>query len=382
MHKIVFLGLSLLVSAQLLAAEPPLRTDLNEQVVMLPVDKNFLGLSIELETTIFKPQGNGPFPLIVLNDGLDFGNPAFQPRARYTVVAEELVARGYVVALPMPRGVGKSTGTMIAASCDIGFLAEKNGKDTVNAIAQLKKLPFIDGNKIIVAGQSYGGLNTLAAASNDIAGLQLAVNFAGGLKYMSKDLTVAVCDWQKSLLEATAKFGASSKVESLWFYGQNDSLFPPDLVVKMRDAYQKGGAKVDLLQYGEFRKDAHGMFGTQVGFDTIWWPKLSAALQAKGLPTERLYPKSTTVVGTGYAKVDEIEKLPKNLKKACIDKYQSMQVEGIVPRAFAISAEGGCGFAADYDDTQFWAMQGCKAYSKSGDCKLYLVNDQVVWPKS
>jgi dienelactone hydrolase len=285
MHKIAFLGLSLLVSAQLMAAEPPLRTDLNEQVVMLPVDKNFLGLSIELETTIFKPQGNGPFPLIVLNDGLDFGNPAFQPRARYTVVAEELVARGYVVALPMPRGVGKSTGTMIAASCDIGFLAEKNGKDTVNAIAQLKKLPFIDGNKIIVAGQSYGGLNTLAAASNDIAGLQLAVNFAGGLKYMSKDLTVAVCDWQKSLLEATAKFGASSKVESLWFYGQNDSLFPPDLVVKMRDAYQKGGAKVDLLQYGEFRKDAHGMFGTQVGFDTIWWPKLSAALQAKGLPT-------------------------------------------------------------------------------------------------
>ncbi|HKA42079.1 MAG TPA: hypothetical protein VKF40_08825 [Burkholderiales bacterium] len=52
---------------------PQLRTDLNEQVVMLPVKGSY---STELETTIFRPNGEGPFPLVVINHGKASGNPS------------------------------------------------------------------------------------------------------------------------------------------------------------------------------------------------------------------------------------------------------------------------------------------------------------------
>ena len=41
----------------------------------------------ELETTLFRPPGDGPFPLIVVNHGKASGNPRFQARSRYLVAA-------------------------------------------------------------------------------------------------------------------------------------------------------------------------------------------------------------------------------------------------------------------------------------------------------
>lgn len=76
---------------------PKLDAALNEQVVMLPIGDG----GTKLETTIFKPNGDGPFPLVVINHGKAFGNPYFQARARYLVASGEFVRLGYLVAIPM-----------------------------------------------------------------------------------------------------------------------------------------------------------------------------------------------------------------------------------------------------------------------------------------
>ncbi len=55
-------------------AEPKLiSAPLDEKVVMLPVVEG--PDSVQLETTIYKPPGDGPFPLVVMNHGKALGNP-------------------------------------------------------------------------------------------------------------------------------------------------------------------------------------------------------------------------------------------------------------------------------------------------------------------
>jgi len=66
--------------------------------------------SVEFETTLFKPDGAGPFPVAVINHGKASGNPRFQERARHLVASREFVRRGYAVVLPMRMGFSKSGG--------------------------------------------------------------------------------------------------------------------------------------------------------------------------------------------------------------------------------------------------------------------------------
>lgn len=68
---IIWFAISLSVKAQ---------SKLPEEVVFVP-KKLFLG-SVSLETTIFKPIGDGPFPLVIINHGKANGLTQFQPRYR------------------------------------------------------------------------------------------------------------------------------------------------------------------------------------------------------------------------------------------------------------------------------------------------------------
>ncbi len=50
------------------------------------------------------------------------------------------------------------------------------------------------------------------------------------------------------------------------------------------------------------------------------------------------------------------------------------------PKAFAISEDGHCGWASDYGEASFYALNACAQLGKPGTCRLYRVNDNVVWP--
>ena len=81
-----------------------------EEVVMVKKPGLF---SIELETTLFRPQGDGPFRLALINHGKSPGESRFQGRARFLVAARELVQRGYAVVVPMRQGFSKSGGSYV-----------------------------------------------------------------------------------------------------------------------------------------------------------------------------------------------------------------------------------------------------------------------------
>ncbi len=346
------------------AQELLLNRALNEQIVFI---RHSMG--VQLETTIFKPDGEGPFPLAVINHGKSLGNPHFQARARYVVATRELVRRGYAVAIPMRGGFSKSTGLYVDAGCDIEGNARYQAGYLHSVVDWLVRQPYIDRSRIIFMGQSHGGLTIMAYATKAFEGVRGVINFAGGLR-----LTGERCfSWEKSLVDAFRDFGKESRIPSLWFYGENDSYFNPDLVKRMHDAHLQAGGKAKLVAFGPFKGDAHATFGDRAGLP-IWWPETEAFLKSLDLPTA-LLPRPPSD-DPALALLADTKRIP-YFKQNCTGIY-NLFLDADYPRAFAISPDSRCAYAYGGEDPKKRAVEVCQRLAKE-PCKLYAADNSVVW---
>ena len=135
---------------------------------------------------LFRPAGPGPFPAVVWNHGSE-PNPGGGPQ--FDSVAAIFVPAGYVVFAPERRGHGKSEGTYIQNEITRTRLSDGEGAaehlmvklmeteqlgDQLAGLTYLKRLAFVDTTRVVVAGCSYGGIETLLAAERG-AGYKAAV---------------------------------------------------------------------------------------------------------------------------------------------------------------------------------------------------------------
>jgi dienelactone hydrolase len=352
------------------AQTAPLDAALNEQVVMVPAGSG--AQSVELETTIFKPPGNGPFPLVVMNHGKALGNPRNQNRDRFIVISREFVKRGYAVVIPMRRGFSKSSGDYLDQGCNMTAHGQTQAEDLQSTLEYLRTQRWADTEHIIVAGQSYGGLTALAYGTHAAHGVKGLINFAGGLKMHGGD-----CRWQQSLVQAFATYGAKTTLPSLWFYGENDQHFGPDLAARLYQAYLQAGGHAKLIAFGPFKKDAHGMSGSRDGV-RIWWPETEKFLRELGMPTETVYAldDEIKVPKVEYAAIDNVEAIP-YLRGSAREQYRTFLGKSY-PRAFAVSPTGAWSWAEDGDDPAAQALADCQKHSVQ-PCRLYAVDNHVVW---
>ena len=262
---------------------PAASSTLDEQVITIPQPGAIF--DINLEATLFKPPGDGPFPLAIINHGKANGDPKLQARYRPYSAARYFLQRGYVMLVPMRQGFSKSDGLYVGAGCNIESNGRTQARDVLSALKFISRQPYVDSSRVIVLGQSHGGWTTLAfGASAPPEGVRGLVNFAGGLRQES------CAGWQGSLARAAGSLGADTKLPSLWFYGDNDSYFPPLVWRGMHKAYTEAGADARLVAFGEFSGDAHSMFGSRIG-EAIWQPELDKFLQQIGLPADVKFPQ-------------------------------------------------------------------------------------------
>ena len=361
------------VSPAVLAASvapPVLDPTVNEQVVMLPVVEN--GHSYQLETTIYRPPGEGPFPLLLMNHGKERGDPSNQKRDRFLALSREFVKRGYAVVVPMRRGFSQSTGTYTEYGCNMKDNGQQQADDIVGALDALVKQPWIDREHIVVAGQSYGGLATMAFGTRHYPGVQGLLNFAGGLRIDGGN-----CDWRESLVSAFGSYAAATRLPSLWFYGENDSYFDHPLAFRMQQAYQAAGGPAQLVAFGTFKSDAHGMVGSRDGV-RIWMPEVERFLKGIGMPTEVTVAIADTPrpAATRFAAVDNVSAVPFLTDKGR-NGYRDYLAKS-APRAFAISGSGAWSWAEEGDDPASRALASCQKNSKL-PCQLYSIDNDVVW---
>ncbi|HTR07106.1 MAG TPA: CocE/NonD family hydrolase [Paraburkholderia sp.] len=354
---------------------PAVRADMNEQVIRVPVDA---AGDVTLETTIYRPDGPGPFPMVIFNHGKMPGDPHLQARSDPLSFAREFVRRGYVVVAPNRQGFADSGGTYQQDGCDVASNGLAQAADVAATIAYMSKEPYVDASQIVVAGTSHGGLATMAYGTEAAKGVRALINFSGGLR---QD---ACTGWQSNLTQAFGDYGGKARVASLWLYGDNDSVWSPDLVTKMFAAYHdaqtaedRQAATAKLVDFGSYKNDAHRLVGDRDGVK-IWWPTVEAFLASEGLPTAVQYNVATPPAphGTGFASIDSVGAVP-FVDQAGRDGYRNF-LKQYPSRAFAVSDSGAWSWAEGGDNPMAVAISNCEKHS-SDPCRLYAVNNTVVW---
>lgn len=138
---------------------------------------------LTLHGFIHKPEGNAPFPAILINHGSE----QF-PKSGLGII-EPYVNQGYVVFFPHRRGQGCSSSQSEyimnsinrepATTRDKKFveLQETHLEDTIAALSYLKQLPYVNSNRIMMVGASFGGIQTVLATEKQL-GIKASIAFA------------------------------------------------------------------------------------------------------------------------------------------------------------------------------------------------------------
>jgi dienelactone hydrolase len=230
-----------------------------------------------MRTTVLRPMGVGPFPLVVINHGTTqnaerrrmLAAPAFDALSHW------FVRHGFAVAVPQRPGHGATGGAYREdqGGCDDADFARAGlgAADSIAAaVAYLRAQSFVQRSGIIVVGQSAGGWGALALASRAPPGLRAVINFAGGLGGRSYDRPDNNCASDR-LIETAEDFGRTTRVPTLWVYTENDSYFPPRLSKAMASAFRAAGGKVDYQLLPGFGADGHFLAESE-GSDAVWGP--------------------------------------------------------------------------------------------------------------
>jgi uncharacterized protein len=111
---------------------------------------------------LLRPAGRGPFPAVVLNHG--YIEPSVYVIGQGLMREQDALARaGFVVLHTDYRGHAASDpATPVSRETRLGYT-----RDTLNAVASLKRLPYVDPDRVAMLGRSMGGgvtLNALAVA--------------------------------------------------------------------------------------------------------------------------------------------------------------------------------------------------------------------------
>jgi dienelactone hydrolase len=230
-----------------------------------------------MRTTVFRPPGRGPFPLVVMNHGTtqNAERRRLMPLPQFETLSRWFVQHGFAVAVPERPGHGATGGVYREdqGGCDdANFSAAGFGAaDSIAAaLAYMRGQAFVRRTGAIVAGHSAGGWAALALASRAPAGLAAAINIAGGLGGRSYDQPDNNCALQR-LIATAGEFGRTTRVPTLWLYTENDSYFPPHLAAAMAAAFRTAGGKVDYEALPSVGSDGH-FFLDRADFESRWSP--------------------------------------------------------------------------------------------------------------
>ncbi len=357
------------------ASSQALTSELNEEVVQIPKLGKFF--TVQLETTLYKPVTGGPFPIVVINHGKSLGDTRFQSRNRPTSAARFFLQRGYAVVVPMRQGFSKSEGSYIGGGCNVESNGNVQAEDVKAVLDFVVQQPWARKDQILVAGQSHGGWTTLAFGQENYPGVRGLINFAGGLRQEG------CAGWESGLGRAASEYAKNTKSPSLWFYGDNDSYFSSFTYKNMFEKYTAAGGQAELVAFGVFGSDSHAMFGSRSG-EAIWQPKVQQFMQKLGLPVDVISPEFAATPpmpippATNFADIGDVNAIPYIGEKGR-DGYKNFLTKQY-PRAFVISASGRWSWAEMGDDPLKRALDICRKNSGT-ECRLYAVDDQVVWGK-
>jgi dienelactone hydrolase len=155
--------------------------------------------SATLHAMLWRPQGHGPFPAILLNHGSGRTRENLERLGPYERNAEKLgpvfARHGYVFLYLFRRGVGLSTdqganavdlmeneaaahGQAARNALQLQLLENREMDDALSALKFLRALPYVDARNVAAIGHSFGGSLTVLLAEREPS-LRAVIIFSG-----------------------------------------------------------------------------------------------------------------------------------------------------------------------------------------------------------
>ena len=209
----------------------------------------FTSGDLALQGFVWKPAGPGPFPAILWNHGSE------KLPGTVDSVAPYFVGRGYVFFVPHRRGQGRSPGPYIMDQLNAAISSEQRSQrlvalmevqfqDQLAGLAYLRSLPYVDQNRLVVMGASFGGIQTMLAVERR-SDYRVAVDCSG-----------AAQTWRGSPdLRARLMAAASRATIPVFFLqAENDYDLTPNRVLS--EEVRRTGQSVEIKTYPTFGSSA------------------------------------------------------------------------------------------------------------------------------
>jgi dienelactone hydrolase len=146
-----------------------------------------------------------------------------------------------------------------------------------------RRLPYVDGSRMILAGQSAGGVVALfTAGTRHPQGLRAVLAFSAGrggdpVHHPGEPCAV------KPLGNVFAEVGKQVKSPALFLYAKNDLFFNARVSRLWFDQFTGAGAKAKYVLQGPYGSNGHYVFSDPAGVRR-WIPEVERFLAEYGVP--------------------------------------------------------------------------------------------------
>jgi dienelactone hydrolase len=239
---------------------------------------------------IYHDLDRGPLPTLVFNHGsTGHGqDPSLfpQPLDDKPELAQFFVERGWVVVMPARRGRGGSEGLYdegFGEERALGYTSEPSRsiagadralRDIDAAMEAIRQMPFVDRERLLIGGQSRGGILSVAYAGRRPEQVKGVLNFVGGWLGHPYHQTAAAVN------QTLFNRGAAYPGSMLWLYGDNDPFYPLAHSRENFESFTRGGGQ------GAFHEFvlAPGESGHRLwAHPDAWGPTVAQYLETLGL---------------------------------------------------------------------------------------------------
>jgi dienelactone hydrolase len=184
--------------------------------------------------------------------------------------------------MPLRRGFGETGGEFAEDPGSCGHPDFERGEqaaaaDVLAAYAFARTLPYVDPQRMLLAGQSAGGVVSLYAAAQRPPGLQAVLAFAAGRGADPSGLPGVPCA-AAGVAKVFAETGRAIKVPVLLYYAQNDLFFGPATSRAWYASFESGGGAAEFVMQPDFGANGHFVFSDPAGLG-LWLPQVEDFLR-------------------------------------------------------------------------------------------------------
>lgn len=277
----------------LLATSSACAMEIVEQTVEVPVEVQAPGgplVTQDITLTIVREAVAGRRPFLVLHHGR--GATAAERKAMgrqsYPANSRYFASKGFIVLIPTRVGYGVSGGP------DVEYTGKCRSKrfadgvtpavsETRQLLAYARQLPYVDPDRGIVVGESFGGLVAIAVASGDVRGVVAAINISGGDGGDTHRRPDAPC--RPDQLEDTfAQYGRDNRLPTLWMYSANDRVWGPVYPKRWHAAFIKAGGRGLFIELPADKNNGHFIFNRN---PPAWHPAFESFVAQFGFTDSR-----------------------------------------------------------------------------------------------